>query len=372
MPAQKPLKLAIIGSRGFPSTYGGYETFVRRLAPFLRDRGHEVCVYSRQGAPRHQVTVIDGVKCINTLGIESKSLSTLTHGFSAMTDAMFRGFDAVVVLNVANGFYLPLLKASRTPSLVNVDGLEWERAKWGSVARSVFRTGAKATAAWADRVVADSRAVGEVWEKQLGRQTTFIPYGGDLVNGHGAGMVREIGVEPGHYVLTVARLVPENNVELTLDAVELLPPSVRAVVVGAVPYESQLTRRLASAESDGRVRWLGHVDDQALLRELWGNCGAYVHGHSVGGTNPALLQALGAGAPTLALATPYNREVLGDAEQLYSDSAVELAEKLGCLLGSEADRARFRQRGQDIVCARYRWDEVCGRYAQELEALAGG
>ena len=160
------MRLAIIGSRGFPSTYGGYETLVRHIAPEWVDQGHEVTVYCRQrAAPRSRLTSVEGVRCIWTPGLDSKSLSTLSFGASSNVDAALRGYDAALVLNVANGFYLPLLKARRIPTVVNTDGIEWERGKWSKTAQKVFYRGAAMTARHADVLVADSQAIARIWRR---------------------------------------------------------------------------------------------------------------------------------------------------------------------------------------------------------------
>src|SRR5579863_6883118 len=136
------LRIAILGSRGFPSTYGGYETLVRRLAPYIVRAGHDVTVYCRTRDEGRRTWVNEDVRCIATPGRDTKSLSTLSFGMTATFDACFRRFDAILVLNIANGFWLPLLRAARTPFAVNTDGIEWERGKWSVAGRPAFRAGA--------------------------------------------------------------------------------------------------------------------------------------------------------------------------------------------------------------------------------------
>ncbi|HEY5286303.1 MAG TPA: glycosyltransferase [Solirubrobacteraceae bacterium] len=362
------MKLAIIGSRGFPSTYGGYETLVRHLAPRWVDQGHEVTVYCRQRSQLGRVAFVDGVRCIWTPGLDSKSWSTLSFGASSHVDAAVRGYDAALVLNVANGFYLPLLKARGVPAVVNTDGIEWERGKWGKAAQRVFYSGAALTARQADVLVADSQAIARIWQRLFDVSPRFIPYGAPVLDEAQDDRVRSLGLTPQTYALVVARLIPENNVELTLDALDLLdgsrPP---AVIVGSANYASPLEERLRALDSGGRLKWLGHVHDQELLTQLWANCGVYVHGHSVGGTNPALLQALGAGAPTLALNTEFNQEVLERDEQMFPPDAKALAQKLVTILGDPNIRNRFVEHGRTVVAERYAWADVSRSYMAALE-----
>lgn len=360
-------RVAIIGSRGYPSTYGGFETLVRRLVPHLVEKGVAVDVYSRGDTPRG-VVAADQVRSIRTPGISSRSLSTLTHGLTSSIHAAASRPHAALVLNVANGYWLPGLKAAGVPTAVNVDGLEWERAKWNAVGKSIFRGGARATARWADCLVSDSVAIQAHWKQHFERTSVFIPYGADISTRSGDG---PLGLPSRRFVLAVARLVPENNVELLLDALTYIDESYPIVVVGSSGAPSEIEARLRALDASGRVRWLGHVADQDLLLRLWQHAGVYVHGHSVGGTNPALLQALGAGAPTLALDTVYNAEVVGSgAWNLYSHDAVLLAEKITALVSDAVLQDQVSAAGQNVVRGRYSWDAVLQAYYQVLVGMA--
>jgi glycosyltransferase involved in cell wall biosynthesis len=366
------MNLAILGSRGFPSTYGGYETLVRRLAPYLLEAGHEVTVYCRardEGGRRTWTT--EGVRCIATPGYDSKSLSTLSFGMTASLDASFRRFDSMLVLNIANGFWFPALRASRTPFAVNTDGIEWERGKWSRVGRATFRAGAWMSARNASELICDSYAIGAIWKDVFGRDSTFIPYGAPVLEDVGRDLLQPAGVGEDPYLLVVARLAPENNVELTLDALELLGEQApEAVVVGSANFDSPIELRLRAMENAGRLKWLGHVDDQLLLTQLWANSTIYVHGHSVGGTNPALLQALGAGAPTLALDTSFNAEVLPHRDQRFPHDARALADRVQAVAASQLLQDEMAKRGRAIIRERYLWDDVCHAYMKTLVRLA--
>lgn len=367
------MRFAILGSRGFPSTYGGYETLVRHLAPFLLQAGHDVTVYCRARDEGRRTWMTEDVRCIATPGRDTKSLSTLTFGMTATVDASFRRFDSILVLNIANGFWFPALRAARTPFAVNTDGIEWERGKWSRLGRATFRAGASMTARNASELVCDSHAIGAIWKELFGREATFIPYGAPVLSEVGQDRLNAAGLGNEPYLLVVARLVPENNIELTLDALDLLGEKApRAVVVGSANFDSPIEARLRAMETAGRVKWLGHVDDQRLLDQLWAHSIVYVHGHSVGGTNPGLLQALGAGAPTLALDTPFNAEVLPVPEQLFPRDATVLAGQISQVAGSPLRQRRMRLAGQRIIGERYSWQDVCQRYTDLLAGLAEG
>lgn len=366
--ANKRLRIGILGCRGFPSTYGGYETLVRHLARRWVAEGHDVTVYCRFRTEGQRKWTTEGVGCRWTPGIDSTSFSTLTFGATSHLDAARRGYDVVLVLNVANGFFLPFLKARKIPIVVNTDGIEWERGKWGMLARRVFLAGAQLSARYADLVVADSQAIGDIWQEKFGVESRFIPYGAEVIQKHSNGRIGALGLEPERYVLAVARLTPENNIGLLLDALECGEIRSPVVVVGSATSKGPLEQRLRDLDRDGQVRWMGHVSDQELLLELWGKCAVYVHGHSVGGTNPALLQALGAGAPTLALDTAFNREVVGDDEQLFPAQPDKLAARIQNVLADAEIRARFRARGQAIIRDRYSWPDVIDAYLDALRS----
>lgn len=366
MKPEQPLRrIAIIGSRGYPSTYGGYETLVRNIAPMWVGQGLDVTVYCRSRSEGRRAWLQDGVHCRWTPGIENKSASTITYGMTSHLDASRRKFDAALVLNIANGFFLPLLNRSGIGCALNTDGIEWERGKWGSNAQRVFKAGAKMGARHADVLVADSEAIADIWRSEFGVESQFIPYGAPVMEGLGSDRVETLGVQPGRYALVVARLIPENNVELILDAIGC-GGDVPAVIVGDANFDSPTERRLEALSRDGAIIWLGHVSDQELLNQLWAHCGVYLHGHSVGGTNPALLQAMGAGAPVLALDTPFNREVVGNEDQLFPADAQSLAAKIRQILLDREQAERWVERSKTTIAERYSWKDVADRY---LEAI---
>ncbi|MFV9424441.1 glycosyltransferase [Microbacterium sp. S1037] len=361
--------VAILGTRGYPSFYGGFETAVRSLAPYLADKGWDVTVYGRPGGTAASSGFVPDsrVTARTTRGVETKSLSTLSYGATSALDSMRRRPDVALVMNVANGYWLPLLKARGIPTVVNVDGIEWEREKWGRLAKAVFRTGALATAKWADSLVFDARAIGDYWAKEFQRTGVFIPYGGDVPK---VGAPPE-GMESGAYVLIVARFVPENTIGEFFDSVPLIAQRHRVVIVGSSGYGGEFDQRAKSlAEGNANVTWMGHVRDDDLLLSLWQHCGVYFHGHSVGGTNPALVQAMACGAPTVARDTVFNREVLSEqGGKFVLPRPQEIADGVNSLMNDPEERARLAA----VVTARaadyYSWNLVCAAYEAELDRV---
>jgi glycosyltransferase involved in cell wall biosynthesis len=360
-------RVAVIGTRGYPSYYGGFETAVRRLVPSLADAGWDVTVYGRNGAQNDDPTRDPRVTVRHTRGIESKALSTLTYGFTSSVDAIVRGTDVALVMNVANGFWLPLLRLRGVRTVVNVDGIEWERAKWGKLARAVFRAGAWLTAKFADTIVVDAEAIGDYWRKNFGRESLFIPYGGDR------DASAEVPLDLRHrgYVLVVARFVPENTIAEFLGAAKILAREHDIVIVGSSGYGGEL-EQLASQLADGneKVRWLGHLSDDHLLHALWEHAGVYFHGHSVGGTNPALVQAMALGAPTVALDTVYNREVLGpDHTAFVAAEPSGIASAISTVLHDPEEQERMSALATERARARYSWQSVSAGYEAALRQL---
>ncbi len=363
--------VSIIGTRGYPSYYGGFETAVRKLAPYLRDHGWDVTVYGRKGALTLDDPDLDsGVRTVTTRGFESRSLSTLSYGLTSAFHAMRKRPDVVLVMNVANGYFLPLLRSRQIPIVLNVDGMEWERAKWGRLAKRVFKGGANMTARFADFLVVDAEEIGRRWESEFGRGGRYIPYGADFLED----LPIEEGLESGTYVLYVARFVPENSFSEFLAAAETMSTRHPVVIVGSSGYGGALEDELkASVGRNPNIRWLGHIRDQRRLLALWQHAGAYFHGHSVGGTNPALVQALACGSPVVARDTPYNAEVLGpSAGILVAPTPGAISGALNELMADAALRARLTSAGRSRAAERFTWESVCESYEAALNEAIGG
>jgi glycosyltransferase involved in cell wall biosynthesis len=361
--------VAVIGTRGYPSFYGGFETAVRNIAPELVNMGWDVTVYGRPGsAPtrEHQTDLRVGAR--TTRGLETKNLSTLSYGFTSTFDAATRRPDAALVMNVANGYFLPMLRARGIPTLVNVDGIEWERDKWSPLAKKVFRGGARRTARWANELIFDAREIEAYWKTNFGVQGTFIPYGGDVP----PPLRIPEGLEHRGYVLMVARFVPENSVPQFFKAIPAIAEKHPVVLVGSSGYGGELddaARGLAA--SSPSVTWLGHVSNDDLLHALWQHAGVYFHGHTVGGTNPALVQAMAAGAPIVASDTVYNREVLGPLGKFVAANPDSIIDGVMQLMDSQADRDEACRANSRRAQDHYSWKQVSNDYERALRKLIG-
>lgn len=358
--------VAIIGTRGYPSYYGGFETAVRRLAPFLCDEGWDVTVYGRKGATIAGDPSRDTrVNSVGTLGWEKKSLSTLSYGLTSVLHAAVRRPDVALIMNVANGYWLPILKLRGIPTVVNVDGMEWERSKWGPLAKTVFKIGAKLTARYADHLITDAKEIQRRWLTEFNRTSIFIPYGGDAVEE----LPLEKNLSHRGYVLLVARFVPENTVGEFLKAAEIIADKYPVVLVGGSGYGGPLDEQARDlSERISNITWLGHISDDVRLFSLFQHAGAYFHGHSVGGTNPALVQAMACGAPIVARDTVFNREVLAGTALFCDPNAHDIYEKV---ISSLEDVELSDERGRlarERAANHYSWRGVCESYDEVLRS----
>lgn len=359
-----PRRVAIIGTRGYPSYYGGLETAVRRLAPFLADRGWDVTVHGRRDGIRQDDPGRDPrVHSVPVWALESKSLSNLSSGLASALALLRRPPDIALVMSTAIGFWLPLLKLRRIPTVANTDGIEWERDKWGRLAKAVLFAGAWLTARFADALVFDARAIEQYWQRRFHRDGWYIPYGGEPLTEPPI----PPGLEPHRYILLVARFVPENTVAEFLQAAERLAADYPVVLVGSTGWGGELddiAAHLQAAHSN--VHWLGHIADERTLNGLYANAAVYFHGHSVGGTNPSLVQAMASGTPIVARDTVYNREVLGESGVYCEPDPASIERAIRRVLEDPDALSRMGRDNQLRAQTHFTWERVCADYEQVL------
>lgn len=347
----------------------GFETSFAEIAPRLVKRGHSVTIYCRRGAhsPARRVETEDGVvlKYIPSPG--GKNFAALTSTWLAMAHAFVRSsFDVWFFVNVGMGHHSAIARLSGKPVVMNVDGLDWERGKWGPVARGYFRSAARSAVRWCSELVTDADAMRDYYRDRFGRDSRMIAYGASVEVSISPELLEAMDLAPRDYYLIVSRLIPENSLEVMLEGFRRSSTRRRLVVVGAANYRDTFHGRLrAIAESDPRIRLVGQIADQRLLKELWCNCYAYLHGHSVGGTNPALLRAMGYGSCVLARDTVFNAEVLGTpdgAGLLFANDAESVA-ALVDRIDSHGDSAqRYRELAPKRIADRYTWDRIVDEY----------
>lgn len=365
------MKIAFVGTRGVPARYGGFETCAQEIGRRLADRGHDITVYARSSFYPGRSPEWEGMRVRYKPAIRLKSFETLSHTAFSLIDAARRGFDALLVFNVANS---PLLFPARrrgTPVVLHADGLEWMRGKWGRLGRAYLHWAERISARHPGPLVADSDEIGRYYEERYGRETVRIAYGAEVKTSAWPELIAPFGIEPGRYVLQITRFEPENNADLAVRAFEGLKSDVKLVLVGGALYRS-ITRRTISESRDPRLVRPGFIYDKDVLRELLCNAAAYIHGNEVGGTNPALLEAMAAGCFVIARDVPFNREVLGNAGIYFRKDAGDLREKIEWALGHPAEREAGKTAAVEIIRTRYDWDRVVDAYEALFRGLAPG
>lgn len=368
--ATRTLDIAMIGTRGIPAAYGGFETAVEEVGKRLVERGHRVTVYTRGSEQREREYL--GMRVIHLPAVRQKQLETLSHTALSTLHAITRKApDAAFVFNAANSPLVPLLRGRGIPVALHMDGLEWKRSKWGARGKAYYRWAEEFGVRWADALIADAPGIAEYYRTEFGVPTELIRYGAPILDTAPVAGIRDLGLESGGYHLVVARFEPENHVLEIVDGYRASSATIPLVVVGSAPYGAEYTQRIqAAAEGDPRIRLLGGVFDQDLLDALYFHARTYVHGHSVGGTNPSLLRAMGAGTAVVAWDVTFNRETLDDLGWFFEDadeaerhfSALEGDTEIPALAGAVKERAR----------AHFRWDDVTSAYEDLALRIAGG
>ncbi len=364
------MRIAILGTRGIPASYGGFETFAEQLSTRLAARGHEVTVYCRSHYVSPRQLEYRGVRLQVLPTIRHKYLDTIIHTFLSAVHAMGGRYDAALVCNAANAPFLPILRLTGTPVAINVDGLEHKRRKWNWLARRYYLLAERLATMLPNETVTDARVIQDYYLAHYNRPTTMIAYGAEVARTPDRAAVKQWGVEPQRYVLYVSRLEPENNAHLVIEAFKRVRTAHKLVIVGDAPYAHEYIKELrARARRDRRIIFTSFVFGDAY-RALQQNAYCYVHATEVGGTHPALLEAMGYGNCVLTLATPENLEAVGEAGIPYAN-ADELAAQLQRVLRDGALVSAYRQRAQRRVREHYDWEGVVDRYENLFAKLAG-
>ncbi len=409
------MNIAILGTRGVPPRYGGFETFAAELGTRLVDRGHRVSVYCRQAphasgstasagsnfsvrtgfsrsrrpaeaGPHTEAEAGDvgkghgeerssphrqwrGIECILLPSKRGKYFETVSHSFLSAIDALHRDFDVVLICNAANAFVLPLLRAARIPVAINVDGIERRRRKWNVFGRAFYAIGESLSALFAGRVIADAGVIADYYRERFGIESATIPYGADFPSEESdTDVLQRLKVDPRHYILYVSRFEPENNPLEVVLAYEKLSEGPPLVMVGEGLYAEDLVAEL-HRHASGRVIFPGAIYG-ADYRTLQRNSLIYIQATEVGGTHPALIEAMGAGACVLANDTPENREVGGDAVGYFQLRPTEnLSTELGALLGIGSLCLERRTAAKARATARYRWESVVDEYERLFQQM---
>ncbi len=364
------MRIAILGTRGIPASYGGFETFVEHLSTRLVARGHDVTVYCRAHYVSPRQLEFHGVRLKVLPTVRHKYFDTVVHAFLSALHAVPGRFDAALVCNAANAPFTPILRFTGTPVAINVDGLEHKRKKWGRLGRQYYRAAEYLSTLLPNETITDAQVIQDYYLARYNSPSTMIAYGSEVERRPDRATVRKWRVEPNRYVLYVSRLEPENNAHLVIEAFKKVRTAYRLLVVGDAPYaEHYIDSLKARARGDKRIIFTGFVFGQDY-RALQQNAYCYVHATEVGGTHPALLEAMGYGNCVLTLATPENIEVVGDAGIPYADE-FDLSEKLQRVLRDGSLVQAYRNRAQLRIQKHYDWESVVDQYEQLFARLSG-
>ena len=367
------MRIAILGIRGIPAKYSGFETFAKELAPRLVERGHDVTGYGRRGAVEWTDSHYKGVRLVVLPTIHTKHLDTPVHTLLSCFHALSQHYDAVLVCNAANALLIAPLRMAGIRVVLNVDGIERLRKKWGPAGRAWFWMSEYLSTRIPSAIVADASVIQSYYQDRWGAESTMIPYGANTDRPEGTLALGTYGVEPRRYLLVVTRLEPENNTELVVRAFSRVKTDMRLVVVGDTPFPSDYKNRLrALAERDPRVVMTGFVYG-APCRELQANLYCYVHAADVGGTSPALLEAMALGGYVVVSGTAQNLEVIDGIGLSYEPGSEDsLVERLQYAVDhpDEADASRGPARSR--VETVYSWEAVTDAYEDLLTATTSG
>lgn len=367
------MRIAIVGTRGIPAAYGGFETLAWELSSRLAARGHDVTVYCRRGWTDESIALPLGVQRRFVPYLRGKYLETVSHTALSVIDSLFRNYDAMWVGNAANAMFCGIPRLRGTRVVLNVDGIERQRAKWGAAGRAWYAVGERLALHFPNAIVSDAQVIHDYYLERYGKPSAVIAYGAPLLERdpppdlarHGLQ-----GIEPERYILYVSRLEPENQADLVMRAYRDVPGDVPLLIVGDAPHATAFKARLVElAAADHRVRLTGAIYGEGY-RDLQRAALAYVQATSVGGTHPALIEAMGAGNLVLAFRTLENEEVTAGTGLLFGDAA-ELAAQLRRVLDApdSPEFAALKSAARKRVEDHYSWDAVTTLYERLWERL---
>ncbi|NYD40509.1 DUF1972 domain-containing protein [Nocardioides panaciterrulae] len=361
------MEIAMLGTRGVPARYGGFETAIEEIGSRLAAKGHRVRVYCRNQGQTQKTH--KGMELLNLPAVRRSSLETLSHtGLSAL-HSFGRKPDVAVLFNAGNAPFIPVLRARGIPTAVHVDGLEWKRAKWQGLGAKYYKWAEGVCARSETALIADAQGIADYLQVEYNAPSYLIAYGAEILD-PGLDKLGDLNLQSREFHLVVARMEPENHVDLIVEGYCQAGSSRPLVVVGSAPYQDEYIASLKELAKGHDVRFVGSVWDQDLLNQLYAHARSYLHGHSVGGTNPSLLRALGCGAPVTAFDVNFNHEVTAEHARFFSDAKSAAT----AIRADDADLEAARSRGtlgQRHVEKAYRWDEVADRYEQMLVEIAG-
>ena len=358
------MRIAMVGTRGIPASYSGFETCVEELGSRLVERDHDVTVYCRS----HHIKLTDkyyrGMRLVRLPTIQNKFLDTIVHSFLSSLHASFLELDVALFFIAGNSLvtFIPRLAGKKV--VLNVDGLDWKREKWNSLAKRYIRFAEYLATIFPHEIVTDSRVVQSYYLDKYGKPSTYIAYGGDMEASPPGKYMRQYGLEGDKYVLFVGRLVPENCPHHLVEAFQTLSTDqgFKCVIVGDAPYAERYIASLKDV-NDPNIVFTGYLFGEGY-RELASNAHLFVETSEVGGTHPALLEAMALGNCVVVNDTAENLETIGEAGFSYRGKrgAEALRDVLEQLLQSPDLVEGYGHKARNRVREFYSWDKVADEY----------
>jgi glycosyltransferase involved in cell wall biosynthesis len=361
------MKIAILGTRGIPARYGGFETLADQLSRRLAERGHQVSVYCRKPFTTPNDVFDSRIRRIILPTLSSKHFDTLAHTLISVLHVIFSDVDVILMCNVANSPFAWIPRAVGKPVALNVDGLDRKRRKWNFLGQSFLHLCEVLSAYTPTRVVTDARAIQDYYWQRYHKRSEMIAYGAEPPgNNHRS---TDFGLAQQQYILYVARLEPENNPELVIRAYRALSTDWPLVIVGGNTYKPSYVRQL-EALADKRVIFTGPVygDRYWTLQQ---NAGLFVFAGEIGGIHPALVEALAAGNAILYLDTPANRETAGACGIPFSSEPGDLEAKFAQLIQDPDRIQQLREEAHRTAQETYSWDKIVGQYEALFFSMLG-
>jgi len=360
------MRIALLGTRGIPANYGGFETFAEELSVRLVERGHDVTVYCRE---RHPKLMYRGVHLRYVPTIRHKYLDTIAHTGLSTFDLLFRRFDVVLYCNAANALFTFWPRLVGMPTVLNVDGVEYRRKKWNRVAKLWYVISEWLATFCSSAIVTDAATIAQYYKERFGKASTFIPYGAETGKIVGTDHLKALGLESGKYVLYVSRMEPENNALLVRQAFERISTNYKLALIGDAPYAAAYIQQVKDT-SDSRIVIPGAIYGEGY-HQLQSHAAVYVQATEVGGTHPALLEAMGRGILVLYLETPEGAEVAGDAAVSFKPTTDDLANKLQWAVNTTPEeRAVWGTRAMKRIQTFYSWKVVTDTYESLFQRVA--
>ena len=366
----KKINISIIGTRGYPYVYSGYETFVKELSERLFLKNCNVTVYCHKGLFKTRPKEIKGIKLVYLPTIETKVLSQPVHSFLSIIHACFSRPHVILVVNSANGPFGLLTKLFRIPTAINVDGLEWLRPKWKGLGSIYFKWASKMATLFYDQIINDSDEMRKVYLDLFKRDSKVIAYGANIRKSKNSNLITVWDIKKREYYLVIGRLIPDNNADLIIMGFLKSNSTKKLVIVGDVTYKDSYASNLKKIKDD-RLVFTGYIKDQNLLAELYHNCYVYIHGHEFGGTNPTMIKAMAYGCAILALDTVFNQEMLQKEKygMLYNKEISSITNMIEYCEKENIIMDKLRSESINGITNKYNWDFVTSQYLEVFKSL---